>query len=167
MPFGDIEAIADLCTADNSPTWIVRVCPFCGGKHTHGAGGLGAERKKYIGNRVPHCRDMALRSGKEYSLIDSGYAYNDPLSEKHAMMRMLLRLTEPRFAPGVYFLFDENNELLYIGKSINVLGRMSGHVDKAVTTAKMYACPEERINEVEKMFIKHFMPFYNVLGGKV
>lgn len=37
--------------------WVIPVCPYCGQTHYHGAGGIGADSKKFLGGRVPHCWD--------------------------------------------------------------------------------------------------------------
>jgi hypothetical protein len=53
------------------------------------------------------------------------------------IMRQILCATEARPKPGVYFLLGAHSELLYIGKSDNVLSRMSGHDEKEFEFVKM------------------------------
>ena len=35
--------------------WVIPVCPFCGKKHTHGAGHVGEDLHDTLGWRTPHC----------------------------------------------------------------------------------------------------------------
>ena len=52
-------------------SWVVQCCPFCGQRHTHGAGrGSLALAKKYLGARVAHCD--GLRGSRAYELVDEG-----------------------------------------------------------------------------------------------
>jgi hypothetical protein len=36
---------------------IVLQCPYCGLRHTHGAGGIGADPYRFLGHRAAHCVD--------------------------------------------------------------------------------------------------------------
>lgn len=35
--------------------WVVESCPYCGGKHVHGAGSVGDDPRKLLNHRVSHC----------------------------------------------------------------------------------------------------------------
>jgi len=35
--------------------WVVECCPYCGGRHVHGAGAFGGDPRQRLGYRVAHC----------------------------------------------------------------------------------------------------------------
>jgi hypothetical protein len=73
------------------------------------------------------------------------------------------RLIEVQHTVGVYFLCD-NDEVVYVGQSIDVGSRIRQHTDKVFSRAFCLPCPEEDLNRVEAAFISLFKPKYN--GGK-
>lgn len=73
------------------------------------------------------------------------------------------RLIEVQHTVGVYFLCD-NDEVVYVGQSIDVGSRIRQHTDKEFSRAFCLPCPEEDLNRVEAAFIALFKPKYN--GGK-
>jgi len=50
---------------DNVWQWQLLKCPYCGGKHLHGAGDNPDRVNAFLGHRVAHCDDP---SGKGYIL---------------------------------------------------------------------------------------------------
>lgn len=64
------------------------------------------------------------------------------------------------FNCGVYFLFDDD-ELIYIGSSINVHLRVAQHT-KTFTSYSFIKMPIKKARKLEKMYIKHYKPKYNV-----
>jgi hypothetical protein len=83
------------------------------------------------------------------------------------MMRLLAASTEPRPAPGVYFLLDPAGGVMYVGQSKSVLGRMAGHADKVFATVKMIPIEAQQTRlAYERKFITFFRPPLNVMGMK-
>jgi hypothetical protein len=80
------------------------------------------------------------------------------------LMRLLLRATEGRPRPGVYFLLDEAGGVLYVGQSDNVLVRMRGHPEKGYESLRMIRADdyEERL-ELERRFIRLLKPPLNLV----
>lgn len=53
--------------------WVVQKCPYCGGKHFHGAGGDNVskeEARKLLGHRASHCI-KELPNNVGYILVES------------------------------------------------------------------------------------------------
>jgi len=48
-------APAELRQHRDGHLWIVRRCPLCGRRHTHGGGGRGDDPRQFLGHRVAHC----------------------------------------------------------------------------------------------------------------
>lgn len=76
-----------------------------------------------------------------------------------------------RFIPGVqpivnakvcavYFLV-KGGRVVYVGQSINVIQRMSGHGDKAFDTAFYISVPVDDLQKVEARYIREFKPILN------
>lgn len=64
---------------------------------------------------------------------------------------------------GVYFLFSEDNELIYIGKSKHIQLRVATHVKKMDFVYYKYIlidCDEE-MSLAERVLINKYMPKYN------
>lgn len=63
---------------------------------------------------------------------------------------------------GVYFLLD-NNKIVYIGKSTNIISRIAEHAKKGRTFSHYYAmpCSAEGLDDLEKEMIRRFMPEQN------
>lgn len=80
------------------------------------------------------------------------------------LIRLLVLSTEPRPAPGVYFLI-RNGQIVYVGQSKNVLSRMIGHVDKAFSSVRMVEVQDtaERL-ALEKELIGALNPPLNING---
>lgn len=81
--------------------------------------------------------------------------------------------------PGIYFLFDRHNTLLYIGKSVRLKERVNSHVtnnsydntglwgggcmvpDNSVEYIKIYPCNEEDLLFIEQFYIWKYKPLFN------
>lgn len=74
------EAPVRLLRDRGFPYWEVLRCPYCGQKHTHGAGDRYDLPTMFLGGRIAHChptsfvshdeiRHLPLRNGAEYRLI--------------------------------------------------------------------------------------------------
>ena len=78
-----------------------------------------------------------------------------PKGEILAMGRTTARLC------GVYFLINEN-EIIYVGQSVNIAGRVGGHhKDKVFTHYTYVECPESHLNALEGLYIEKFDPPLN------
>jgi hypothetical protein len=75
----------------------------------------------------------------------------------------LLRAPVGRIS-GVYFL-TKGGALAYIGKSVNVLGRLLQHEGKDFDDAYVLPLPEPLLDPVECALIHHFKPPLNSLAG--
>jgi hypothetical protein len=93
------------------------------------------------------------------------YIKADTAPEHIELMRMLVAATEPKAAPGVYFLLDDLGHINYVGQSKNVLGRMAGHTGKTFSTVKMIKVADDKKRlEIESRFIGLFQPSANSTG---
>ena len=70
----------------------------------------------------------------------------------------------------VYFYYNKDDELLYIGKSIDVGARWTGHTElwkKEVANVGVFSCPDRPSMDVlERYFIVKYPTKYNVEGTK-
>lgn len=67
----------------------------------------------------------------------------------------------------IYFLTDEDDEVVYVGKTSNGMSRIQTHKKEGVKQfSKVYAllCEEEELDELEKFYIQKYRPIYNSLG---
>lgn len=73
-----------------------------------------------------------------------------------------------RGRPFVYFLFDAGGELLYVGKTINLLARLGTHLSdsrrsRIISGFASIACEtSEEMNDLEIQSIKRFRPTWNI-----
>lgn len=71
--------------------------------------------------------------------------------------------------PAIYFIFDDNEDCLYIGKTINLRNRLNGH-DKIPYIRNNYIMPivrwiatsKEDLTDKEAQFIKLIKPTLNI-----
>ena len=71
-----------------------------------------------------------------------------------------------RLICGVYFLYA-GDELVYIGQSKNVVGRVASHCSdeyKEFTTYSFIDVPYHKLREVEAELISKYRPRYNKAG---
>jgi len=63
---------------------------------------------------------------------------------------------------GIYFLINRSNEVVYVGQSINVLGRIPQHIPtKDFYVAYYLPVPKSALNRVEQEWIDKILPIYN------
>ena len=66
---------------------------------------------------------------------------------------------------GVYFLI-ENNEIVYVGQSVNVHARVASHYyGKVFSYFTCIECPQSHLNSLEALYIHKFNPPLNGRGG--
>jgi cell division protein FtsB len=65
---------------------------------------------------------------------------------------------------GIYFLIKEG-EIVYVGQSKNVFGRMNGHADKDFDYISFLPCRADELDLMEARYIVKYKPILNV--GKV
>ena len=66
----------------------------------------------------------------------------------------------------IYFLFYRG-ELVYIGQSVSLHGRIGNHtLTKMFDQIKYEECPIEKLRSREKELIKHYQPILNDVGNK-
>lgn len=81
-----------------------------------------------------------------------------------AEIKNLRQIPIHEYPPGVYFLINLQNEIVYIGQSLNPLGRLSEHrKTKEFNRAYMVPVPSSSLNAVEGALIRLFKPPLN--GG--
>lgn len=61
---------------------------------------------------------------------------------------------------GVYFLI-QNEDIVYIGQSTNIFGRLASHSDKQFTHVTALLVPREHLNFVESVYILAMRPKLN------
>lgn len=61
---------------------------------------------------------------------------------------------------GVYFLVD-NNDVVYVGQSVNVYARIAQHTDKRFTHYAIIPCQIELLNKLESLYIHLLRPRFN------
>ena len=68
---------------------------------------------------------------------------------------------------GVYFLCDENSNILYIGQSIAPLSRLGQHRSRGRVFARAFLlpAPKAELDRIEGALIRHFNPPLNGVGG--
>lgn len=77
------------------------------------------------------------------------------------IVHLLLTATPPRPVPGVYFLIS-GLEVVYVGQSERVLGRMAGHMDKEFDEVRMIEVPDrDSMLALEGKLISLLRPKYN------
>lgn len=110
-----------------------------------------AARDKHV-----HARTMATRER-------TASQYKALARETVDVLRLVIGATEARPKPGVYFLLGASSEVLYIGKSDNVLARMRGHTEKGFETVRMIHVPKTKDRtRLEARLIKLLAPPMNV-----
>jgi hypothetical protein len=65
---------------------------------------------------------------------------------------------------GVYFLCKKN-KVVYVGKAVSIAARIANHFSEKIKdfdTVFYLPLPKNRIEEVEREFIKHLQPEYNI-----
>ena len=77
-----------------------------------------------------------------------------------------LQSIETGIRPSVYFLFD-GGELVYIGQSRNVYGRINEHLkdrDKVFDAFAIFSVPSRELLDIEQANIDYYKPKYNKQG---
>ena len=88
-----------------------------------------------------------------------------PPSETTCLHRKQVRVTDLA-RPSVYILYD-NEEVVYVGQSINPYQRMAQHLrDKEFTHIRILICRKCRMNFWEQKLIQAYNPMYNVTHNK-
>ncbi|OLF36556.1 hypothetical protein BTW00_05585 [Psychrobacter sp. C 20.9] len=67
-------------------------------------------------------------------------------------------------ACGVYFLV-KNNEIVYIGQSINIASRITQHRDKDFDSVSYVACHKDELDILESLYILAYQPALNGSNG--
>ncbi len=112
------------------------------GLHLRPADGSVDARVSDLERENAELRDKNLRASLPLILVNnlraaSGFENGAPLIG-HDELKAAIFATEPCRAPGVYFLLGEDEcSILYIGQSVDVLGRMAGHADKPYHRVRM------------------------------
>lgn len=78
-----------------------------------------------------------------------------------------VRLTD--MGSGIYFLLDENDDLLYVGQSVQVAHRCTTHAAAGMKFARATWQPAEKrfLTALEKHYIFEFLPRLNIAGQSV
>jgi DNA polymerase-3 subunit epsilon len=108
----------------------------------------------------------------QWNLFKQSLRKNDVLSDMHAHLSSeKLKLLPQK--PGVYFFYDNNDQLIYIGKSVNIHNRIIAHLNN--DSSARYLEMRNRIADIkyeltgcdlmaqlrESDLIKKHKPFYN------
>lgn len=93
------------------------------------------------------------------------YVNVDRTADSLEIVRLMVTATEPQPRPGVYFLLADDDSVIYVGQSKNVLSRMVGHGGKTYATVRMiHVADEKRRLEVEARLIEWLQPPLNLNG---
>lgn len=71
--------------------------------------------------------------------------------------------------PGIYFLF-KGGELVYVGKTINFMQRLTDHIRVGrieYDTYNLIACPLADLDALEALYVRHYKPRLNRGRGGV
>lgn len=116
-------AYVELVTFRGVKQWKVKVCPFCGEEHRHGAGERHDDPRRFLGGRVPHCGDRRAK-GDEYRLVEwtgqplpSKRAIRADL-EGHLPTSVIVRFPIPREMRAVVWA-KSDGRCWYCGKQTN------------------------------------------------
>jgi predicted GIY-YIG superfamily endonuclease len=86
---------------------------------------------------------------------------NKVASKTLASAEAILKAAKPwQSFTGVYFLIS-NNKIVYVGQSVNVYARISGHAGKTFDSFTVIPCPREHLNVLESLYIHMFDPPLN------
>lgn len=109
--------------------------------------------ERVMGRELPLNLRVYLKKGKNIF---------DKPPESISLNSDLISIDIQFYPTGVYFLCQEN-EVVYVGKSVNVLARISAHrIDKEFDRVFMIPVPEHALNSVEGALIRVLEPKYNV-----
>lgn len=102
-------------------------------------------------------RVESMRLGRDISAFDL-------LREAREILRLLARASleiTPR--PGVYLLFNDGDQVVYVGQSQSVACRLSGHIEKEFVKVRMIpvASLGDRLR-FERALIRLLRPKYNI-----
>jgi len=62
----------------------------------------------------------------------------------------------------IYFLFDEENSLVYIGKTININKRIEDHIPNKRFSSYSFICVDiDKLDNIERKLIKTYKPVLN------
>lgn len=61
----------------------------------------------------------------------------------------------------IYFLLDDNEEVVYVGQTRIGLARPFQHIEKEYTTIRLMPCDEGELDALEDKYIKKYLPKYN------
>lgn len=105
-----------------------------------------------------------------FKIISKFYSFNTGIKKPEDIPNELIKHSEELIEfpictpPCVYFLLD-NIEIVYVGQSINLPGRLTQHtLDKNFNRALYLPVVKENLLNVERFFIEHLKPKYNKEG---
>ena len=110
--------------------------------------------------------DCLREQGVEpHTIKEENLADVRPPSETTCLHRKQVRVTDLA-RPSVYILYY-NEEVVYVGQSINPYQRMAQHLrDKEFTHIRILICRKCRMNFWEQKLIQAYNPIYNVTHNK-
>lgn len=87
-------------------------------------------------------------------------------SEYENRIKKMKKISRNENNKGIYFLYDADDELIYIGQSSDIRQRLSQHNNKAWLYYKIIIINgyKERL-DMEKRLIRYFKPEYNLNGN--
>ena len=80
--------------------------------------------------------ELCLRKDEEISGSDSSLVKNTRTSKLHPKLNLTKIESIPE-DPGIYYFYDENGNLIYIGKSRNLMERITTHLSNNTTNRAM------------------------------
>ncbi|AQH05824.1 hypothetical protein A9R05_43220 (plasmid) [Burkholderia sp. KK1] len=111
-----------------------------------------------------HHRALDVSFSQSFAQSIENFADGIPLPDLFAISRPMSVIR----TPGVYFLFDDDGHLLYIGQSVDVPYRVRDHLrglkEARFTRVAAVSVPENELLSVERKYIDLYAPPFNKTG---
>jgi hypothetical protein len=120
-----------------------------------------AERAKYAGALGAQIKEMEDRikylSGFEHFNTVSVKLTNKTLLPSEEIIKHSMPWEG---STGVYFLIH-NGEIVYVGQSVRLRGRIEQHTDKVFDSFSFVLCTQKHLDFLESLYIHQLRPKYN------
>jgi hypothetical protein len=93
-------------------------------------------------------------------LLEQQEHFNTLAPYVHSEADIVAHTFKPLPSCGVYFLI-EGNRVVYVGQSINIMGRLASHSQKNFEKVAFLPCPQESLSMVESFYIHMLRPRHN------
>jgi len=86
-----------------------------------------------------------------------------PMDKSDAAHSMPIK--QYHISPCIYFLLNQEHEVLYVGQSVSVFGRIGSHIRTipGIYSVRIHRCSHQKLNDLEQHFIVKYQPPYNAV----